>query len=170
MGFAKAFEPLEGSPPLERITRVLEGREFLVVSASADVIRVATLAPAAFAVITNDEPERGMTHSLHLALPRIPRDRPFGILLADMPFVTGEIIASVETLLTPGIDVVFPCSGDVPGHPVIFAPNARATVESLRDGDTLRYARDDESLRRVTVDVSDRSAFRDLNEPADWNA
>jgi hypothetical protein len=43
-------------------------------------------------------------------------------------------------------------------------------VEALPDGDTLRIARDDASLRRGSWRCCDRSAFLDLDVPSDWKA
>jgi CTP:molybdopterin cytidylyltransferase MocA len=112
-----------------------------------------------------------MTRSLQLALIWTPTDAPFGVLLGDMPAMTEDTIARTETIFGQGTDVAYPSSPEgVAGHPVIFAARARPIVNALPDGDTLRGARDHESLRRATWTCEDRSAFLDVDVPEDWRA
>jgi CTP:molybdopterin cytidylyltransferase MocA len=170
MGFDKAVEPLEGRSPLERVSAALADRDHVVVAPSRLFEAVHLAAPNA-RVEANDEPERGMTRSLHLGLQHVARDRAFGVLPADLPAMREATIAATEALLRDGVDVAYPIDEDgVPGHPVVFGPRARSIVEGLPEGDTLRRARDDASLRRATWVCSDPSAFVDLDEPADWEA
>jgi molybdenum cofactor cytidylyltransferase len=169
MGFAKAFEPLAGRAPLERIATTLDEHEFVVVAARGEIARANALAPRARAVVANDDPQRGMSHSLRLGIGLIASNRAVGVLLADMPFITRQSIERIEALLTAGIDVAYPIDAEGrPGHPVIFAPRARTALEGLADGDTLRVARDDARLARATAIVSDRGSFVDLDYPSDW--
>ena len=112
-----------------------------------------------------------MAHSLRLALLLIERESPFGILLGDMPTMTETTIERTKALLHGDVDVAFPVDpAGTPGHPVLFSPRARYIVEASPDGDSLRSARDDASLRRATWCCSDRSAFFDLDVPEDWKA
>jgi CTP:molybdopterin cytidylyltransferase MocA len=112
-----------------------------------------------------------MAHSLHLALSVIERESPFGVLLGDMPSMTEATIERTEAMLGGDVDVAFPVdSAGTPGHPVLFSARARPIVEALPDGDTLRIARDDASLKRASWRCSDRSAFLDLDVPSDWTA
>ncbi|HVA29139.1 MAG TPA: NTP transferase domain-containing protein, partial [Candidatus Baltobacteraceae bacterium] len=157
--------------PLARIADTLRGRAFVVVTATTDVPQAMHLAPGAAAYVTNDEPDRGMTHSLRCALTRIAPDRAIGVLLADVPFITAQTIARIESELAPSIDVAYPTDRDgAPGHPVIFAASLRARLEALPDGDTLRALRDDPQLRRARVLIEDRGAFYDLDRPSQWHA
>jgi CTP:molybdopterin cytidylyltransferase MocA len=130
----------------------------------------ARIAPAARIVI-NRERARGMAHSLHLALSLIERESPFGVLLGDMPSMTEATIDRTEAMLCGDVDVAFPVDlAGAAGHPVLFSARARTIVEALPDGDTLRSARDDASLRRATWRCGDRSALFDIDVPEDWNA
>jgi molybdenum cofactor cytidylyltransferase len=168
MGFDKVVAPLSGRSPLERAVAALAGRESVLVVPSRLAREARRLAPAA-RVVTNDEPERGMTHSLRLALAFVARDRDFGVLPADLPAMTARTIERTEASLASGAGVAFPVGeSGTPGHPVLFAARARAVVEALPEGDTLRRARDDASLSRATWICRDQSAFLDLDEPADW--
>jgi molybdenum cofactor cytidylyltransferase len=170
MGFSKAFEPLEGIAPIARVAAALESREIVVVCASADLNRSKALVPNAAAFATNDQAERGMSHSLRCALAHIGWDRSIGIVLADMPFIAAETFNRVEELLDGDIDVAYPIDvRGTPGHPVLFASSARAKLEALPDGDTIRHVRDDGALHSVGVRVEDRGAFTDLDKPSDWH-
>ncbi len=171
MGFAKAFTPLEGVAPLARIAQTLDRREFVVVTASVDVNRARTLAPNAAAFAHNDEPERGMAHSLQCALTKISPDRDVGVLLADMPWITADTLGRVEALLGDAVDVAYPVDdAGVPGHPVLFAARCRFHLDALPEGDTIRIVRVEPSLRRANVLVRDPGAFVDLDRPSDWHA
>jgi molybdenum cofactor cytidylyltransferase len=168
MGFDKIVTPLAGAPPLARVVSALVDRELVLVVPSRLAAEARRIAPAA-AIATNDEPERGMTRSLQLGLALVPRDRAFGVVPADLAAMTAQTIASTEALLAEGAQVAHPIDADgVPGHPVLFAAAARAIVDVLPEGDTLRRARDDASLWRATWLCADRSAFLDLDEPSDW--
>jgi CTP:molybdopterin cytidylyltransferase MocA len=169
MGFDKAVTPLHGREPLARVVAALEDRDCVVVVPSRLAATVSAMVPAA-AVAINDQPERGMAHSLRCGLGGVSPERAFGVLLADMPAISQAVIARTEALLVGGIDVAYPVGqrGE-PGHPVLFSPRARRIVESCGDGDTLRRARDDATLTRATWVCTDRSAFADLDEPAQWS-
>jgi CTP:molybdopterin cytidylyltransferase MocA len=168
MGFDKVVTPFQGRSPLERVIAALGGRERVVVVLSRRIAEATAAAPAS-QIVTNDEPDRGMTRSLLIGLERIAKDRAFGVLPADMPAMSEATIAATEALLVEDVDVAYPVDEHgLAGHPVLFAPSARAIVEALPEGDTLRRARDDASLRRATWVCTDRAAFLDLDEPADW--
>ncbi len=170
MGFDKAVIRIGTLAPLERISLVLGRRASAVVVPTRlqDVAR--TMMPRS-RIVLNDEPTRGMTHSLRLALRDLSPNEPFGVLLGDMPAMTESTIARTERLLEPHVDVAFPTDRkDTPGHPVLFSARTRAIVEALPEGDTLRAARYHASLVRATWICTDASAFLDLDVAADWYA
>jgi molybdenum cofactor cytidylyltransferase len=168
MGFDKVVAPFRGRSPLERVVAALGARECVLVVPSRRAAEAAALVPQTH-VVTNDEPDRGMTRSLRIGLERVASDRAFGVLPADMPAMNEATIAATEALLVENVDVAYPVDErGVAGHPVLFSAAARAIVEALPEGDTLRRARDDASLRRATWLCTDRSAFFDVDEPSDW--
>lgn len=171
MGFDKAVSRHGDAAPLERIARALGDRPaVLVVPARLQAI-AAQMMPRA-SLVANDEPQRGMTHSLKMGLSAVERTLPFGVLLGDMPAMTDGTLARTEVLFQhDDVDVAFPTDGaGTPGHPVLFSPRARRVIESLQDGDTLRHARYDASLTRATWVCTDASAFLDLDVRAEWEA
>lgn len=170
MGFDKTVTPLGLRSPLARVAEALGRRRALIVVPPNLSDEAARIAPAA-RIVVNREQARGMAHSLHLALSLIERESPFGVLLGDMPSMTEATIGRTEAMLCGDADVAFPVDlAGTPGHPVLFSARARPIVEALPDGDTLRIARDDASLRRASWRCCDRSAFLDLDVPEDWKA
>lgn len=171
MGFDKVLAPLAGRSPLERIVDALGERRFIVVVPSRLAPDAARLAGEA-RVAMNDDPDLGMTHSLKVALRKIDADRDFGVLLGDMPAIAPAVIEQTEqTLWAPQVDVAYPVDEHGhPGHPVIFSSRARAIVEALPPGDTLRTARDHPSLQRATWTCTQRGAFCDLDDRSQWEA
>ncbi len=170
MGFDKTVTPLGLRSPLARLVEALGQRRAVIVVPPNLSDEATRIAPAARIVI-NREQVRGMAHSLHLALSLIERESPFAVLLGDMPSMTEATIERTEAMLCGDVDVAFPVdSTGTGGHPVLFSARARPIVEALPEGDTLRIARDDPSLRRASWRCSDRSAFLDLDVPSDWRA
>jgi CTP:molybdopterin cytidylyltransferase MocA len=170
MGFDKTVTPLGLRSPLARLAEALGQRRALIVVPPNLYDEATRIAPAACIVI-NREQARGMAHSLLLALSLIERESPFGVLLGDMPSMTGATIERTEAMLSGDVDVAFPVdSAGTAGHPVLFSARARPIVEALPDGDTLRIARDDASLRHASWRCGDRSAFLDLDVPSDWRS
>ncbi len=170
MGFDKTVRRSGGVAPLERIARALGERESVVVVPSRSREIAGAMMPRSL-VAANDDPARGMTHSLHAGLRLVAAGEPFGVLLGDMPAMAEATLAQTERLLAGGADVAFPVDRrGRPGHPVLFSPRARPIVEELPDGDTLREARDDASLVRRTWVCPDLSAFLDLDVPSEWEA
>lgn len=167
MGFDKIFTPLAGAAPLARLARLLAGRRAIAVVPPARRAEAARIAPG-LKIVENGDPQRGMAHSLQLALARMSDVEDFGVLLGDKPFVLVGTLELLEARLN-GCDVVYPVdAGGAPGHPVLFSHRARAAVLALPDGDSLAHARDDRSLRSLRVPVEDRGAFKDLDQPDDW--
>lgn len=170
MGFDKAIRRDSGLAPLERVARALGERDSVIVVQPRLEAAVRAMLPNARVAI-NEAAWLGMASSLRSGLGDFAADEPFGVLLADMPAMTASTLARTEALLEPGVDVAFPVDAEgLPGHPVLFSARARAIVEALPDGDTLRIARDHPSLRHATWICTDRSAFLDLDVPAEWAA
>lgn len=170
MGFDKAVTRQGDSAPLERIALALGERPVVLVVPTRLQSIAARMMPRA-TLVANDEPQRGMTHSLKAGLRTVETTLPFGVLLGDMPAMTEATLARTELLFQRDVDVAFPTDrGGTAGHPVLFSPRARRVIESLQDGDTLRQARNDVSLVRATWVCTDASAFLDLDVPGEWEA
>lgn len=148
-GFTSIFEPVEGQSPLSRVAEALGEREAFVVVPPERIDVACRQAPLALTIV-NDQPERGVSHALKVALAAVPADRDFAILYGDVPLAAATL-DRLEQAFTPDTDVVYPSDGTTAGYPVLFAARARPAIASLADGDTIDQARDNPALRRVAV-------------------
>lgn len=115
------------------------------------------------AVIVNEQPERGMSHSLQLAGQALPAGALL-VLLGDKPQVDAELIRTVERAGMDA-DIAHPQRGGEPGHPVFFSPLARARIAALPPGDSLQLLRDDPTLRHVRVAIESGEPYFDIDSP-----
>lgn len=113
-------------------------------------------------VVRNEDPHRGMSHSLALASRAVPEEQALIVLLGDKPLVTESLIESIANAAGDG-DVVYPVNAGVPGHPVVLSPVARRFIAALPDGDTLRFLRERPDLRARALPTSDAGAFFDVD-------
>ena len=112
-------------------------------------------------VIVNDEPERGMTHSLRLANAALgDPDKALVVLLADTPLVEAPLVRRVVAARGEA-DLAYPVLHGVSG------PRPRTALEHLAEGDTLRSLRDDRRWSRVEVATGDEAPYVDVDTPAD---
>jgi molybdenum cofactor cytidylyltransferase len=132
-----------------------------IVVAGPDVARYLA-ARSDVEVLLNDEPERGMSHSLGLGNRAVVDELALIVLLGDKPLITAALIEFVCRAAADA-DLVYPVCEDVPGHPVWLSPRARACIDGLPDGDTLRLLRDRLELRQRAVKTSDAGAVFDLD-------
>lgn len=99
MGCNKLLLPLEGESVLRRVARraLAAGLSPLVVVLGHEAERTAAeVAGLPCQTVINPEPERGMHSSLKLGLAALPEMAPAAVVvLADMPFVTAEMIAAL---------------------------------------------------------------------------
>lgn len=139
-------------------------------------------------LVRNDEPERGMSHSLSLANRAIDEDDiAIAVLLADKPLVSEELIeailhashvaefgSAVADVSEPqrdadvaapqrGADITYPQRGGEPGHPVVLSPRARCLIDRLPPGDTVRLLRVQPELTARAVETADEGAFFDVD-------
>ena len=164
MGRQKLLQ-LIGGRPMIRHAIDAAARWPTVVVASNAVAEL--LREDAVRIVRNDEPERGMSHSLRLADAAIAPGEPIAVLLGDLPDCDERAIARVVDAYDAAVDVVVPRAGTRLGHPVVFGPAARERIAALPDGDALHALRDDPALRRRVVDVADGAAFEDIDTEAE---
>lgn len=174
MGRSKATLTVAGRTLLERAFAAVAGYKTVIVASGRVAETAATLADANrthdFAIVRNDAPELGMSHSLALANAAIgARDAALVVLLVDTPFVDSGVVRRVIDARGDA-DVAYPVRAGIPGHPVVFGPRARAAIGALPPGDTLRALRDDARWRRVTLEWSGDEPFLDIDTPDDYAA
>lgn len=143
-----------------------------VVVASPPVAAALAAAPArdGVRVVRNDEPERGMTHSLALADAAIDAHEPIAVMLGDLPDCGAAAIDMVVRAYDAQVDVVAPRAGARFGHPVVFGPVARRCIAQLPEGDALQRLRDEPTLRRRIVEIANPEPFEDIDTEAQLEA
>lgn len=167
MGYDKLSARLaDGTTLLERAIRACASFPTIVVTstARADHIRASSM----LALIRNDEPARGMSHSLRLADACVARGGSIAVLPADLPFIEEATVCAIAEA-SDGVDVTYPVSAaGSPGHPVIFSSQARRFLRDVPQGDTLRALRDHPSLSRRTIPIAGDGPFVDVDVPSDF--
>lgn len=160
-GAQKLLMPFRGKPMIEYA---------LEAAAAWDPVVVASPEVAEYlgerhgiAVIVNDKPQLGMSHSLKLANEHVPPHPALLILLADKPLVSRALIETVAAA-SAGVDIAYPQRGNEPGHPVFFSANARARVAALPDGDSISLLRDSQDLLPRPLPIDDPNAYFDIDE------
>ena len=164
-GTQKLLHPLaEGDTLLERAVRAAGGFDTVVVC-GAEVEPHAQRLGAR--TIRNDEPERGMAHSLRLANAAVDADAAIAVLPADL--LLPERAGLAHVIAQAGeCDITYPQRSDgTPGHPVVFSPFARALIVALPDNEPIARVRDAELLTRRRVPIEDAWPYRDVDVPGD---
>jgi len=113
-------------------------------------------------VVRNDDPQRGMSHSLELADSAIAAEMPMVVLLGDKPLVSCDLVQAVCDGAGEA-DFVYPVRDREPGHPVWLSPKARSFIATLPSGDTLRRLRDNPQLRVRAIETDDAGATFDVD-------
>jgi CTP:molybdopterin cytidylyltransferase MocA len=171
MGRPKLLERIGGRTLIARALAAAGARPVVVVASPAVAAELAASGDAArVRVVRNDEPDRGMNHSLRLANDAIEAGEPIAVLLADLPDCDAAAVDRVVRAYDEGADVVVPRAGERFGHPVVFGPAARRAIAALGDGDGLHRVRDAANLRRRVVPVEDARPFEDIDTDADLAA
>lgn len=154
----------QGDTLLARAIRARGAYEALVVTSSALAELAKTLGAR---VVTNDEPERGMAHSLRLANAAVDPAHDLAVLPADLLLIEAGHLEQI-VVAASGSDVTYPSRQDnTPGHPVVFSPRARAYIEELRDNEPIARIRDREDLTRRVVAIEEAWPYRDVDRPSD---
>jgi len=148
-GFDTIFEPVDGHSPLARVAQALGEREAFVVVPPECIDVACRQAPLALTIV-NDQPQRGLSYGLKVAMAAIPPDRDFAILYGDIG-LDSAMLDRLEEAFDGDAEVVYPAGDGAGGYPVLFAARARTLILALGDGDTIDQARNDPGLSRVVV-------------------
>ncbi|HEY1729926.1 MAG TPA: NTP transferase domain-containing protein [Candidatus Baltobacteraceae bacterium] len=164
MGGEKLSKSFGSGTILDAVLDACAGFPTVVVASPAVKLDVL---PSNMQVLVNNEPERGMAHSLRLANAVVTADHPIAVLLGDKPLVNAGLLERMIGELGEN-DVTYPVRSGTPGHPVVFSPFARALIIGLRDGDTIHMVRDHEMLTRHPVEINDEGAYADIDTEEDY--
>jgi len=171
MGTNKLFVELGGTTVLRRavLTAAAAGLDPILVVLGHESKRAeGELAGLSCAPIFNPEYARGMNTSLRAGISAVPESAPAAVvLLADMPFVTAEMIRQlVEPWRAGNAPLVVSVYEDVVAPPILYASRLFPELRAL-DGDGCGK-RVVKMHRGEALEVSwPVSALTDLDVPAD---
>ncbi len=169
MGRDKLTSQLAGTSPLERLAALLNGRAAAIVTTASRLEACKQLMPDAVALV-NERPQDGMTSSLRVSLESVADYDCVGVLLGDKPLLARATLDRLESMVAwSPLDIVYPESeSGVPGHPAYLSRRARASVQRLPNGDTLRLLREHALLTSTGIPCEDAGAFLDIDTEDDW--
>ena len=161
MGRQKLLLEIGGVPILARVLLACEHLPTVVVGAPS--LR-AFVEERGARFVANAAPESGMAHSLALGDAEAEAGMPLLVLLGDKPLVTRALVERVLAGANE-FDICFPQHEGVGGHPVYLSLRARERIARLPRGDSIHLLRDDPTLRRSVLEISDIGAYADVDDP-----
>ena len=139
-GENKLHRLLRGKPLAAHVADTLAALPFLqhiAVVAEPDAKIAELFASRDFTIITNPEPARGQGHSLALGVARALQDNNSAaimVCLADMPFVSAQLIEKLAAAMSANADAAICVVGDHITPPAIFRRRHAEPLLTL-DGD-----------------------------------
>ena len=165
MGFDKLTAPFAGEPLARRVAcALLELRPLFV--ATAPVADAISDLNGVGIIVT--EPTAGQSETLALANAAVFDAAYLAVLPCDLPFLDAARIRAFVARVPEDADLAWPVVGETPGHPVVWSPNARARIETLRPDEPPMHVRRDTSLRAVALAADDDGYVTDVDTPQAW--
>lgn len=171
MGEDKLIMPYDGMPLGEHILKNIKENSTCF-SQVLVVGRLQQTRAAAerfgYVYIHNDEPERGMGHSLALGAMAAGECDGFFVALSDMPMLkSGTVYALCRAFEEDPGRIAVPVYGGRRGNPVIFPASFRAELSALSGEHGGRDIIKRESGRLLRVQAYDAGILRDIDTRAD---
>ena len=165
MGFDKLIAPFDGEPLARRIARGLAELEPLFV-ATPQVAAVIADVPGVHIVVT--EPTAGPSATLALAHAAIAPEAYLAVLACDLPFIDAERVRRFVARVPDDADLAWPTVADVPGHPVVWSPAARAWIPGLHADEPPMRVRSAAGLKSGGIDEVGLAHVLDVDTPDAW--
>jgi len=175
MGASKALMDIDNMPALTVVLKTLFraglSLPIVVLGHDAEAIR-ATVDLSHCHVLVNEQPERGLSGSMRLALDAV-EETVTGILTfhVDMPYVAESTIRALLQAIDKGATLAAPIHEGKRGFPVFFHQQFLGQLSDSLEGDSggrqfLRTHSDD----LVLVSVDDPGCIFDIDRPSDLTA
>ncbi|AOZ05055.1 nucleotidyltransferase family protein [Cupriavidus malaysiensis] len=178
-GFGRRFDPAGAR---DKLLETLPGGRTTVAWRSARTLAVAL--PGALAVVRPGsealaqelrragcrvleapEARAGMGAALRAAVAATPQARGWVVALADMPWLSLELVRAVALSITTPDTIAAPWRDGRRGHPVGFGPHWREALLQLDGDEGARALLKTQPVTRILTE--DDGAFRDVDTPAD---
>jgi molybdenum cofactor cytidylyltransferase len=169
----KLLLELEGESLLRRAAKraLAAGLDLVIVVLGHDAERVrGDLAGLAVLPVVNPEYARGVNGSLRTGIAALPADAGAAIvLLADMPFVTEEMIRAVAARFRESrAPLVISEYGGFQAPPTLYDRSLFAELLAVDDGEGGGKAVVANNLARTEILSWPRERLRDVDLPDDW--
>jgi len=167
MGFDKLTALFAGEPLARRVARGLRELEPVFVATPRVRDAIADV-PGVQVVVT--EPTAGPSATLALAHEAIPPEMYLAVIACDLPFLDAGRVRAFVARVPDDADLAWPTVADVPGHPVVWSPNARRRIPALSAADAPMLVRGDLLLRAAAIDETDDAHVTDVDTADAWAA
>ncbi len=169
----KLLLELQGESLLRRAAKraLAAGLDPVIVVLGHDAERVrADLAGLAVLPVVNSEYARGVNGSLRTGIDAVPADSAAAIVvLADMPFVTEEVIRAVAARFRESrAPLVISEYGGFQAPPTLYGRSLFGELLALDDGEGGGKAVVANNLARTEILSWPRERLRDVDMPEDW--
>lgn len=178
MGRPKALLPIgqAGDTFFDRVTRTLFDAGIddvvVVVGADAGAIRAGVRLRPGVRIVDNPDYEQGQLTSLLVGLRAIDTARSTAALvtLIDVPLVSAATVRTlIATQRAHHAPVVRPISNGRHGHPVIFARELFAELESADPAHGAKPVVRAHAAEMIEVPIDDEGAFTDIDTREDYD-
>jgi CTP:molybdopterin cytidylyltransferase MocA len=123
-------------------------------------------------VVTNPDPARGLSSSLHLGLAAAPAVEYIGLCNGDRCFLKPDSVSRLVDALADTPDILLPVDRsrpEVPGHPVFFHRRTLPELLALSGDEGARSLLRHHAERITRLELDDTGLWRDLDEYLDRN-
>lgn len=123
-------------------------------------------------VVTNPDPTRGLSSSLHLGLAAAPAVEYIGLCNGDRCFQKPDSVSRLVDALAHAPDILLPVDRsrpEVPGHPVVFHRRYLPELLTLSGDEGARSLLHRHADRITRLELDDTGLWRDLDEYLDRN-
>lgn len=167
MGFDKLTAAFDGVPLARRIALGLRDLRPLAVVTPAVA---AVLSELDFIQLIVTEPTAGPSTTLALAHCALPLDLHLAVLPCDLPFLDATRVRAFLAHVGDDADLAWPVVAGVPGHPVVWSPQARTRILTLGEHEPPLRVRSDAALRCAPLAEADDAYVADVDTPQAWTA
>ncbi len=140
-------------------------RRIIAVIRPDDLELQQVLQTAGIETLINQHAEAGMGTTIGCGVGATADSDGWCILAADMPNVPAEITARIVTALGDGAALVAPFHAGKRGHPVGFARNFAAALQSLQGDQGARSILAKHAPDLVQLDTGSEGIFEDIDSP-----
>jgi molybdenum cofactor cytidylyltransferase len=118
--------------------------------------------------ILNEEPEKGMFHSVKLGILNSKKSDGIIIFPVDYPFVeTTTIVKLINSFEENSGCIIKPCYENKSGHPIIVPNKLFEFIENNNSNENLNYVIHKSKLPIQNVNVDDKGILKNINHKED---